>query len=132
MISERMARSLEIAFIYLSVSVFAAAFLLLDTGLQHPPSATDWALLLLLEIPILSTGEWLSGGILRNALLTVRDLASQPFRMQWWHIFYYSMMCILFAVTAVSIFEWMQRVWLLEAQGSQMLVSIGHRRWHLL
>jgi hypothetical protein len=92
--------------IYISVSVFGTALLLFDTWPQPPPSAVEWLLLLLMVLPVILIGEWLSGGVLRDALLAVIGNGTLPFQIRWWRVFYYSVMCILFATTAVALLEW--------------------------
>jgi hypothetical protein len=96
--------------IYISVSVFATALLLFDTWPKPPSSPVEWLLLFLMIVPVVLIGEWLSGGVLRNALLGVNGDGTQSFHMRWWRVFYYSVMCILFATTTVAIFEWTRRL----------------------
>jgi hypothetical protein len=116
-------RLLQYAAIYLTISVFAAGLLLFDTRAQAPPESTDWLVLLLIVLPVIYAGEWLSGGMLYHALASLQDLQSQPFRLRWWLMFYYATMCILFAVTAVVIFEWVARVTPYPAAAGTTLLS---------
>lgn len=99
--------------VYLSVGIYAILLLLIDRS-ESRPSAVEWLLLLLTVLPVVYTGEWLSGGVLRYALLSILYARSLPFRTRWWRVFYYSMICIVFAITAVVVFEWV-------ASGAQAL-----------
>jgi hypothetical protein len=96
--------------LYASVAMFTVALLLFDTWSSPLASPLEWLLLLLLVIPVVLIGEWLSGGILRNALAGLASPEGQPFHTRWWRVFYYSVMCVLFATATVSIFEWARHV----------------------
>jgi hypothetical protein len=103
-------RLLQYSAIYLTISVFAVGLLLFDTHTQSPPGAAGWIALLLMVLPVIYTGEWLSGGMLYRALESLEGLPAQSFRLQWWHVFHFATMCILYAVTDVVILEWAARI----------------------
>jgi hypothetical protein len=91
--------------IYASVALFAMALLIFDTWPLPPESPIEWLFLLLLVIPMVLTGEWLSGGVLRNALTALTSQADGQSRAGWWRVFYYCVMCMLFATATVAIYE---------------------------
>ena len=96
--------------VYTSIAVFATALLLLDTWPRPPSSSTEWLTLFVMVLPVVLVGEWLSNGLLKNALSAISDRETQSFQRRWWHVFYYTVMCILFATATVSIFEWTRRI----------------------
>jgi hypothetical protein len=101
---------LTFALNYFCVSIFGTALLLFDIWPKPPSAPVEWLLLFLMVVPVVSTGEWLSGGVLRNALLDVIGSETQPLPMRCWRVFYYSVMCILFSTTTVAIVEWIRRL----------------------
>jgi hypothetical protein len=110
MMDQGVMRSLRFLAVYASVSVFAVALLLFDTWPKPPSSAIEWLLLFGMVLPVILVGEWLSQGVLKDALLTMLEDGSQPFQTRWWRVFYYAVMCLLFATTTVAIFEWTRRL----------------------
>ena len=60
--------------------------------------------------PVMQIGELIGGGILRNALTALTSKDDERFPSRRWRVFYYCVMCMLFAVTTVSVFEWVREI----------------------
>ena len=94
--------------VYLIVSLFAAAALLVDTWPQHPKSLLHWALLFLIALPVTVLGEWLTDGLVNNPVSAIIERGTHRSGFSWTRIAYYLAMYIFFALAAVALFYWAQ------------------------
>jgi hypothetical protein len=94
--------------VYLIVSLFAAAALLVDTWPQHPKSLLHWALLLLIALPVIVLGEWLTDGLVNNPLSEIIERGTRRSSFSWARIAYYLAIYVLFGIAAVTLFHWAQ------------------------
>ena len=96
--------------LYATVAVFTVAWMLFDSWPSPPRSPAEWLVLILLVFPVVQIGELIGGGILRNALTALTSKDDERFPSRRWRVFYYCVMCMLFAVTTVSVFEWLREI----------------------
>ena len=100
-------RIFHLTAMYLLVSVFAAAALLIDAWPAHPQSLVQWAPLFVITLPVTVLGDWLTDNGLRglsHAALT-RTRSLQP---PWLRLGYLLALYMLFSICAVALFYWLE------------------------
>jgi hypothetical protein len=93
---------------YLILSAFAATALLIDTWPHQPRSFLQWALLLVIALPVTVLGDWLSEHTLSNPLARVAVSRTKRVRFSWLRIGYCLALYILFAICVVALLYWFQ------------------------
>lgn len=102
-----MRRPFRFASVYLSVLAFAGTMVLVDTWPEPPDTIIEWLLLFVMIVPVTLVGEWLTEGVLGSSLVSALGGRGRLPKVRWSRIAYYVAMCMLFATTTVSIFEWL-------------------------
>jgi hypothetical protein len=92
--------------IYFVISVFAAIALLVDSWPHRPASPLEWVLLFVIALPVTALADWLSEGLLTNALTATIEWRTRLLKYSWLRIFYLLAMYVLFAICTVAIFYW--------------------------
>jgi hypothetical protein len=100
-------RALRFIATYLSVSVLACAALLVDTWPLYPRSILEWALLLVIALPVTVLGDWLSDQALSSAFSLPRRNRTKGPERSWLRIAYQVALYILFAICTVAVFYWL-------------------------
>ncbi|HTV51614.1 MAG TPA: hypothetical protein VME21_10510 [Steroidobacteraceae bacterium] len=90
---------------YLGVALFSALALSVDSWPHLPRTPLDWALLLLIALPVSVLGDWLTDGALSRILERKgRGRGSLFFLRLGQHLALY----VLFGIASVAVFDWLR------------------------
>jgi len=100
---------IKYVFNYFIVCLSAVGVILFDARPGARTNIIDWMILFLVALAVVSVGEWLSGGLLLSGVTALRRFGRYSFKENWWHAFYYAVMCLLYAVCVASVYGWIRR-----------------------
>ena len=93
---------------YVVVCAFAVTALFVDTWPARVRSWREWALLLIVTLPVTELGDWLTDRALSRTLWFGLDVKVSGVKPSWSRIGFCVALCVFFAVCAVGLTYWLQ------------------------
>ena len=101
-------RALRFIATYVVVCAFAVTALFVDTWPFRVRSWRQWALLLIVTLPVTELGDWLTDRALSRTLWFGLDVKVTGLKPSWSRTAYTLALCVFFAVCAVSLSYWLE------------------------